>query len=86
MNINGMLPENTFENKVILITGGGTGLGKSMGKYIIELGGKLIITSRKQEVIEKTSNEFNKLFPDSTFRKEPPSSFRRVVLVSLGES
>ena len=67
MNINGMLPENTFENKVILITGGGTGLGKSIGKYIIELGGKLIITSRKQNVIEKTSNEFNELFPDSTF-------------------
>ena len=27
----GMFKENTFEENVILITGGGTGLGKSMG-------------------------------------------------------
>jgi len=66
MNLNGMLPKNTFNNKVILITGGGSGLGKSMGKYLVELGAKLIITSRRSEVIDRTANEFNKEYPDST--------------------
>ena len=66
MNINKMLPPDTFKDKVVLITGGGTGLGKSIGKHILELGGQLIITSRRNEVIEKTANEFNDFYPDST--------------------
>jgi len=60
-----MLPSDTFKDKSILITGGGTGLGKSIGKHILELGGKIIITSRRNKVIEETANEFNKLYPDS---------------------
>jgi len=60
-----MLPSDTFKDKSILITGGGTGLGKSIGKHILELGGKIIITSRRNEVIEETANEFNELYPDS---------------------
>ena len=61
-----MLPTDTFKDKTILVTGGGTGLGKSISKHILELGGKIIITSRRNEVIEKTANEFNELYPDST--------------------
>tara|TARA_X000001036_G_C20547796_1_gene753083 strand:- start:194 stop:1066 length:873 start_codon:yes stop_codon:yes gene_type:complete len=66
MNINKMLPADTFKDKTILVTGGGTGLGKSIAKHILELGGKIIITSRRNEVIEKTANEFNELYPNST--------------------
>jgi NAD(P)-dependent dehydrogenase (short-subunit alcohol dehydrogenase family) len=66
MNKNKMLPTDTFKDKTILVTGGGTGLGKSISKHILELGGKIIITSRRNEVIEKTANEFNKLYPNST--------------------
>ena len=54
MNFTGMLKDGTLEGRTILITGGGTGLGKSMGKYFMELGANLIITSRKQEVLDNT--------------------------------
>ncbi|MCL5029809.1 MAG: SDR family oxidoreductase [Bacteroidetes bacterium] len=55
-----MLKEGALDGKVILITGGGTGLGKSMGKYFAQLGANLIITSRKIDVLEKTANEIEK--------------------------
>jgi len=63
-----MLKEDSLEGKVILITGGGTGLGKAMGKYFSELGAKLIITSRKIDVLKKTAEEIsdqtkNEVFP-----------------------
>ena len=59
MNFTGMLKEGSLQDKVILITGGGTGLGKSMGKYFMELGANLIITSRKQDVLDETAKEFS---------------------------
>lgn len=53
----GMLKEGTLKGKNILITGGGTGLGRSMGEYFLELGANLVITSRKIEVLQETANE-----------------------------
>lgn len=63
-----MLKEGSLKDKVILITGGGTGLGRAMGKYFSELGAKLIITSRKLDVLQKTADEIslstkNEVFP-----------------------
>ncbi|GGF16165.1 SDR family oxidoreductase [Echinicola rosea] len=55
--LNGMLKPDALEGKNILITGGGTGLGKSMGKYFLELGANLIIASRKLEVLRMTAKE-----------------------------
>ena len=59
MNFTGMLKDGTLADKTFLITGGGTGLGKSMGKYFMELGANLIITSRKQEILDKTAKQFS---------------------------
>jgi len=59
MNFNGMMKDGSLQDKVILITGGGTGLGKSMGKYFMELGADLIITSRKQGVLDEAAKELS---------------------------
>ncbi|MBX2897838.1 MAG: SDR family oxidoreductase [Cyclobacteriaceae bacterium] len=53
----GMLQPGSLKGKTIIITGGGTGLGKSMGKYMLQLGANLVITSRKKDVLEKTAAE-----------------------------
>ncbi|MCX3267189.1 SDR family oxidoreductase [Pedobacter agri] len=52
-----MLREDALKGKTIVITGGGTGLGKAMGIYFLKLGANLVITSRKQEVLQKTADE-----------------------------
>ena len=57
MNLNGMLKEDSLKNKTALVTGGATGLGKSMAKYFLELGANVVIASRKQEVLDNTAKE-----------------------------
>ncbi|GBD87382.1 putative 2,4-dienoyl-CoA reductase [bacterium BMS3Abin03] len=54
-----MLKEDSLKDKVIVITGGGTGLGKAMGKYFVELGANLVIASRKLDVLEETAKELS---------------------------
>jgi NAD(P)-dependent dehydrogenase (short-subunit alcohol dehydrogenase family) len=53
----GMLTPGSLKGKTILITGGGTGLGRSMGKYFLELGANLVISSRKIDVLQKAAAE-----------------------------
>ncbi len=52
-----MLKEDSLKGKTIVVTGGGTGLGKAMSKYFLELGAKVVITSRKFDVLQKTAEE-----------------------------
>ncbi|WP_316785745.1 SDR family oxidoreductase [Pedobacter frigiditerrae] len=52
-----MLRDDALKGKTIVITGGGTGLGKAMGIYFLKLGANLVITSRKLEVLQKTADE-----------------------------
>lgn len=46
-----------FNNKNVLITGGGTGLGKQMAKTYLALGANVTIASRKEEVLKNTCSE-----------------------------
>lgn len=52
-----MLREGALKEKTIIVTGGGTGLGKSMATYFLQLGANVIITSRKLDVLQKTADE-----------------------------
>jgi len=52
-----MFTKELLKKKIIIITGGGTGLGKSMAQRFGELGANLVISSRKLEVLEETAEE-----------------------------
>jgi len=52
-----MFKDNELKDKVIIVTGGGSGLGKAMTKYFMELGAKVVITSRKIEKLQATAEE-----------------------------
>ncbi len=52
-----MLRDDALKGKTIVVTGGGSGLGKSMTTYFMELGANVIITSRNIEKLERVKTE-----------------------------
>ena len=52
-----MLRDDALKGRNIVVTGGGSGLGKAMTKYFLELGAKVAITSRNLEKLENTARE-----------------------------
>lgn len=52
-----MLRDNALKGKTIVVTGGGSGLGKAMTKYFLELGANVAITSRNLEKLEAAAKE-----------------------------
>ena len=57
--LEGMLKKDALAGKHLIVTGGGTGLGKAMTHYLLELGAKVVITSRKMDVLEATARELS---------------------------
>ncbi len=55
----GMMRDDALEGKRIVVTGGGTGLGRSMATYMSKLGAQVAITSRRLEVLQKTAEEMS---------------------------
>ena len=56
-----MFEKNLLNGQTIVITGGGTGLGKSMSRRFGELGANIVISGRRKEKLEETADEFSKL-------------------------
>jgi NAD(P)-dependent dehydrogenase (short-subunit alcohol dehydrogenase family) len=52
-----MFRSDLLKGKRILVTGGGTGLGKSIGRRYLELGAQLIICGRRTEVLSAAADE-----------------------------
>jgi len=55
-----MFADNLLRNKRILITGGGTGLGKATTQRFLELGAEVYICGRREEVLTATQEELQK--------------------------
>ena len=52
-----MLRDDALRGKTIVVTGGGSGLGKAMTKYFLELGANVAITSRDLDKLKNTAKE-----------------------------
>jgi NAD(P)-dependent dehydrogenase (short-subunit alcohol dehydrogenase family) len=54
-----MFRNDLLSSKRILITGGGTGLGKAMAARFLQLGATVYICGRREEVLEQTAAELS---------------------------
>jgi len=54
-----MFSSDLLSHKRILITGGGTGLGKAMAHRFLDLGATVYICGRREEVLEQTATELS---------------------------
>jgi NAD(P)-dependent dehydrogenase (short-subunit alcohol dehydrogenase family) len=52
-----MFQNDLLKDKVILVTGGGTGLGRAMVERFLELGAKVAITSRRKDMLLDVAKE-----------------------------
>ncbi len=57
---NKMLRDDALLGKTIVVTGGGSGLGKAMTAYFLELGANVAITSRDLSKLQNTAAELQK--------------------------
>ena len=62
-----MLRDDALKGKTIIVTGGGSGLGKAMTKYFMELGANVAITSRNLEKLQNTAKELENETGDKCF-------------------
>ncbi|MGQ9840941.1 MAG: SDR family oxidoreductase [Anaerolineae bacterium] len=62
-----MFQPDLLQNKTILITGGGTGLGRAMGERFLQLGAKLAICGRREEVLRTAAGEMTAAYGGEVF-------------------
>ncbi len=61
-----------LKDKVVLVTGGGTGLGRAMGERFLALGAKLVISGRREEVLQGAADEMpGEVLPVSCDIRDP---------------
>lgn len=86
-----MLREGAMDGRVVVVTGGGTGLGRSMAEHCLRLGARVAITSRKLEALRKAAGEMSALgevLPIACDVREPDQvdALRDAVLAKWGRA
>lgn len=86
-----MLREGAMEGMVVVVTGGGTGLGRSMAEQCLRLGARVAITSRKLDALRKAAGEMSALgevLPIACDVREPDQvdALRDAVLAKWGRA
>ncbi|MCX7706795.1 MAG: SDR family oxidoreductase [Anaerolineae bacterium] len=81
-----MFQPNLLQNKTILITGGGTGLGRSMGERFLQLGARLAICGRREEVLRQAAAEMTaahggEVFPIPCDVRDPEAVERTIAAI-----
>ena len=74
-----MFQLDLLKGKRILVTGGGTGLGRSMSRRFLELGANVVICGRREDVLKQTAEELTKATVriDITTLLRSPASIQR---------
>lgn len=57
-----MFQQDLLKGKRILVTGGGTGLGREMASRYMELGADICICGRRRQVLEDTAGELSERY------------------------
>ena len=55
------LVELDFANKVVVVTGSGTGIGQAIAKKFAENGASIILLGRRKEPLEETQSELQSI-------------------------
>lgn len=57
MHYHSIFRSDAFQDKVIIVTGGGSGIGRCTAHELASLGAQVVITGRKIEKLNKVSQE-----------------------------
>jgi NAD(P)-dependent dehydrogenase (short-subunit alcohol dehydrogenase family) len=70
-----VLPDGTFDGKVAIVTGGGSGLGRAMAVELARLGAAVVVAGRRQEALDETARMIagngGRVHPQPTDVREP---------------
>ncbi len=56
-----MLESLSLDGRVVVITGGGTGLGRAMGRHLARAGADIVVAARRLAPIEEAADEFRSM-------------------------
>jgi citronellol/citronellal dehydrogenase len=71
--------EGLLDERVILVTGGGTGLGKAAARELVACGARVVIAGRREEVLERAAAEIGPAVSHVAGDvREPPDAERMV--------